>query len=353
MHAGETGEHVDPSHMTLAAWVDHWIANGAPGKRKKRGSVRTVERYQQLLKCHVLPVLGDRRLQRVSAADLDKLHVDLEAKVAASQISPRTHHHVHVVLGACLETARRSKRIVANPMDAALKTPPSGDRKVGAVLDATQLKTLLDGFKRSTLFPIVAVAVCTGARRGEILALQWSDLNVDKQTISVTRAIDETKAHGRRLKEPKSWRGVRTIEIDNGLVTLLLNQHEKHLRIAAQIPDRSAVDLSLIKLPERALMFPSTAGESFDFCRLRDGHAVSREFARQARKRGFANLRFHDLRASHASALLSAGKPIHEVAARLGHDPSVLMKKYAKPTEGADADLANTIGALLKGALGD
>ena len=62
LHAGDTGEHVAPDKMTLGQWIDHWIAAGAPGRSQKRAGRRTVERYSELMRCHVVPVLGTRRL---------------------------------------------------------------------------------------------------------------------------------------------------------------------------------------------------------------------------------------------------------------------------------------------------
>jgi integrase len=140
--------------------------------------------------------------------------------------------------------------------------------------------------------------------------------------------------------------------IDDALVALLCNERDKHLRLKAGVPDGVEVDLSLVRLPVDALMFPSFAEHSLDFTKLRDANAVTREFERQARKR-FPKLRFHDLRGSHETALLDAGVPVHVVAARCGHDPAVLLHSYAKRTKKADADAANKIGKLLGGALID
>jgi integrase len=91
----------------------------------------------------------------------------------------------------------------------------------------------------------------------EILALRWSDFDVERKTLRIERAIEQTKAHGRRLKEPKTARGRRTIAVDDGLVELLRGERARHLRISAGVPDDAPVDLSLIILPEGALMFPS------------------------------------------------------------------------------------------------
>ena len=81
-------------------------------------------------------------------------------------------------------------------------------------------------------------------------------------------------------------------------------------------------------------MFPSPAGP-FDFTRLRNPKSVTKETRARFRKLGFDRLRFHDLRASHGTALLDAGVPVHVVAARLGHDPAVLLR----PTPSATSNL--------------
>jgi integrase len=162
--------------------------------------------------------------------------------------------------------------------------------------------------------------------------------------------LEETKA-GLSFKPPKTKRGTRTITIDDDLVGLLIAEREKHLRIVAGVAENAAVDLSLVKLPERALMFPSPAGARFDFTKPRDPHAVTRGFVRHARKLGFKGLRFHDLRGAHESALLDAGVPVHTVAARCGHSPSVLLENYAKHTRKADRSAAAVIGSLSKGIL--
>jgi hypothetical protein len=111
IRTGDTGEHVAPDKVTLGEWIDRWLAVGAPGRSQKKAGRLTVERYSQLLLCHVAPALGDRRLQELTATAIDELYVDLAAK-----LKPRTAHDVHVVLGACLGTATRKALIAANPM---------------------------------------------------------------------------------------------------------------------------------------------------------------------------------------------------------------------------------------------
>jgi integrase len=316
---------------------------------RRRGLVnrRTLERYEELLRLHVTPVLGRRTLQKLTGTEIDDLYVALEKK-----LSPRTVHHIHTVLGACLKAAVRKGLIKNNPV-ARAEAPSPGESDHGMALDEDQLRTLLDGFRPSVLFPVVAMLAFTGARRGEVLALRWSDLDVENKTLRIERAVEQTAKYDLAIKGPKTERGKRTITIDDDLITLLCGEHEKLLRLQAGVPDCAAVDLTLMKLPEDALMFPNipASGERFSFTSLRTPGNVTKEFSRRARLLGFPKLRLHDLRGTHETLLLDAGVPVHVVAARCGHDPAVLLRSYAKHSKKADTSAAAIIGALSKGVL--
>jgi integrase len=235
-----------------------------------------------------------------------------------------------------------------------VKVPSPAEADHGMAVEAEQLRTLVQGFKNSVLFPIVAVAAFTGARRNEILALRWDDLDVETKTLRIERAIEETEKHGLRIKGPKTERGKRTITIDDDLIALLMAEREHHLGIVAGVADGVAVDLSLVKLPPGGLMFPNppAAGEDFSFTKLRNPRNTTKEFMRKAAKLGFPGLRLHDLRGTHETLLLDAGVPVHVVAARCGHDPAVLLRSYAKRTKKADTSAAAVIAGLSRGTLG-
>jgi integrase len=233
-----------------------------------------------------------------------------------------------------------------------MKVPSPGEADHGIALDPEQLRALVEGFRGSTLYPIVCVAAFTGARRNEILALRWSDLNEAEKTLRIDRAIESVHGAPLAIKGPKTERGKRTITIDDDLVRLLCVEREKHLRLVAGVPDGVAVEL-MVKLPDDALMFPSPPerGEDFDFAKLRQPDAFTKQFIRRATAFGYPELRFHDLRGSHETALLDAGVSVHVVAARCGHDPAVLLRAYAKRTKKADTSAAAVISALAKGVL--
>src|SRR5262245_17073184 len=158
IRSGDTGEHVAPDKITVGMWVDQWIAAGAPGRRRKRVGRRTLERYSELLRCHVVPMLGSRSLQQLQSTEIDALYLQLEGTIA-----PRTAHHVHTVLGACLSTAVRKGLIATSPLERAEKIPSPGESDHGIALEENELRALVEGFKGSPIYPIVCVASFTGA----------------------------------------------------------------------------------------------------------------------------------------------------------------------------------------------
>jgi integrase len=346
LNAADDNTHVEPAKLTLASWIDKWLSMGAPGHKQKQITKHSLERYHDMLKHHIVPTLGERPIQKIQSDEIDSLYVSLKGR-----ISDRTALMLHTVLGKCLAAAVRQRKLAISPMAYLLQVPSPEEKTHGTVLDNAQLHKLIDGFRNSVLYEIVCVAAFTGARRNEILALRWSDLDPQAKTLRIERSVEITRDAPLAFKSPKTERGKRTIVIGDDLIALLLALREKHLRIAAGVSDDAAVDLSLIKLPPDALMFPAARRE-FSFTTIRDPNSMTMLFIHKARRLGFAGLRFHDLRGTHATTLLDEGVPVHTVAARLGHDPAILLRAYAKKTRKGDASAAGVIGALSKGILG-
>jgi integrase len=138
LKSADDGDHVAPTKITLAQWIDQWLEAGAPGRRRKAVSQRTLERYGQLLRTHVKPVLGNRPLQQLKATEIDQLYNTL---AAAAEIAPRTQHHVHVVFGALLATAERKGLIAVNPMKRSSRSLTRTD--ISQVKSQTRLTTTL------------------------------------------------------------------------------------------------------------------------------------------------------------------------------------------------------------------
>jgi integrase len=180
--------------------------------------------------------------------------------------------------------------------------------------------------------------------------LRWTDINFEKREIRVERALEVTKA-GIRFKVPKTERGKRTVDIDAATAELLLAERSRQQQLMAGIPDGVDVNLSMIKLPEGALVFPADlTAASPTFTKTRIPRDTSKNLRRIARKLGFARMRFHNLRHSHSTILLDAGVPLHRVAARIGDDPATLLRTYAQLTKAKNdkmTDAVNMLGTKL------
>ena len=345
----DAGEHVPSSRTTLKTWAAEWLALLARGeasgmRRKGRVTPRTRERYRELLASYVFPTLGDRPIQKLTPTEIDHLYIALETKLSAATV-----RHVHTALKACLATAVRKGVLVNNPAGRA-DAPRKIDPEIGRALSVEEVTRLLAGFAGTVYQSIVATAVMTGARLSELLALRWSDVNFTAHTITISRAIERTKEFGTVVKEPKSWRGKRTIGIDPALTAILKAQHTQHLRLRAGVWERAVVSLGAVRLPAEALVFPSGSvhGGRFDFARIRNARGLTKATRKRFRKLGFAGLRFHDLRVTHATAPLDAGVPVHTVAQRLGNRPDILLRAYAKRASTADERTIKVLATLAR-----
>jgi integrase len=179
------------------------------------------------------------------------------------------------------------------------------------------------------------VALFTGMRLGEILALRWSRIDLDGKIIQVRESLEQTKAHGVDFKSPKTEAGRRSITLPDILVEVL-REHRKH-----QLELR--MRLGAGRLPDDALLFTN-----LDDTPLAPKAMSSRwgEFAEQI---GFPDITFHALRHTHASQLIAAGINVVMVSKRLGHaKPDITLRVYAHLFEKDDSKAADAINAAFR-----
>jgi integrase len=145
------------------------------------------------------------------------------------------------------------------------------------------------------------------------------------------------------IKEPKTERGKRTIDISDDLVALLFRERDLHKRFMAGIPAGVEINLALVKLPPDALIFPEPGK---DLTKPRNPRNLSKEFRRRAKKLGFADFTFHNLRHTHSTMLLDAACRCTQVAGRIGDDPAILLRVYAKLTKKKNVQMSDAVNAL-------
>ena len=115
------------------------------------------------------------------------------------------------------------------------------------------------------------------------------------------------------------------------MIDLLRHEHDKHLRIWAGVGELDTVDLSLVRLPAEALIFPRPIATRADLTELRDCGAVTSAFIHRARELGFSGMRFHDIRHSVVTMMLDQKIPLHTVAERIGDSPATILAELCPP----------------------
>src|SRR4051812_12880313 len=268
-----------------------------------RGRVRcvTYEGYEDAIRRHVLPALGSVRLVELTPLGLQRLYSDLLAgSETRPQLSGGTVSNLHRILSQALGQAVRWQLLAANP--AAGAQPPRPKRSGRVVVDLEIAGRLLEGTAGTRFELPCALGLASGMRRGEILALRWSDVGPDYGHLQVVRTIHPTR-QGLVYEEPKSARSRRTILLPQFVRPYLGRQR------ADQERRRDAAD----QWEETGLVIDRGDGGP------RNPDTLSSGWSQYVRSLGLPGVRFHDLRHAHATLLLLQGVHPKIVSERLGH----------------------------------
>jgi len=215
---------------------------------------------------------------------------------------------------------------------AAIRKPPAVEAQEIEILTPHQIATVLDSLKGHSLHAIVSLALATGLRRGELVALEWVDIDLDRAVLRVERSLEQTKA-GLRTKPPKTKRGRRNIGLPAETVDML-RDHRK-----AQIELR----LALGQGGPPVLVFSTIEGRHLK------PNGISRNWRQTCKARKLPRVQFHALRHTHASTLIRASVDVLTISRRLGHSSaSMTLDVYGHLMEGADAAAAKAIEGMLK-----
>jgi integrase len=311
-------------NITLAEYLDRWL-NG-PVKTKNLKAI-TYEQYQRQVRVHIVPSLGRVKLRNLSPELVQDLY---DSKIAAG-LKPASVRYIHAVLHNALEHAHKRRLI---PENVASKTEPPKVRPPEIQpLDAEQTRTLLDAARTEPLGSLYVVAVTSGLRIGELLALRWMDVDLEQGVMRVSRTLSRAKG-GPRFTTPKNGKG-RPVTLTREAVEAL-RSHRK---------DQNEVRLKLGTLWENnGLIFASETGAP-----LTRDFVDRRSFKPLLKRARLPEKRLHDLR--HTCATLLLGQGVHPTLVQklLGHASVVMtLNRYSHWMPSMGDQTARAMEAALR-----
>ena len=340
LDAVRRGTYVGDSSMTLSELFDKFME-----VKKTRLEPTTLDRYANLIKTYLRPSFGMMRLASLTKAHLIEAY---EAwRTRERRPSGRTIRHAHDLLRAALNWAVSLDYIERNvATKITVHDLPKAPKPVRHVLTAQELRRLLGvaanpsdrARSRVTLSaqpwfsPAVAFSSHTGARRGEVLAVRWTDLDLDEGLVTIRTSLAEPKS-GLIFKRPKNDRE-RTVAIGPELVAILrrhrVRQAEEKLHLGPAYRENGLV----FAMPDGSPVTPWNYGAAF---------------ADLVARAGVTRVRLHDLRHTHASLLAKAGVPLEVISRRLGHSTiAVTADLYLSIYKTSDVDAAVKFDAAIK-----
>ncbi len=308
--------------QTLSAFLDNWLAGSVKGSVKPS----TYESYERVIRCHLKPGLGRRKLKALAPDHVQALY---GSKLDAG-LAPGTVRLIHAVLSRALDQAVRWGTLPRNVCKAT--TPPQPDSEEIKPLNAEQARRLLEAARGDRLEALYVLAVTAGLRIGELLGLRWEDMDEGGRVLRVRRTKSQAKS-GPTFTVPKNGKG-RSIRLTRQAVEAL-KAHK-----AAQNAERLGIgDL----WEDHGLVFCTHGGRPLDFHNLR-----ATSFKTLLKRAGLPHIRFHDLRHTCATLLLSRGHHPKLVQELLGHSSVALtLDRYSHVLPGMGDQTAAAMEAAL------
>jgi integrase len=327
------GDYRAPERITLGDYlVERWL----PVRKSQLGH-STYDSYRRSIKSHVLPRIGMIPLQRLTPEDLDGFYADLlvEGRLngGGGGLAPKTVRNIHGMLHKALADACRKGTVQRNVAD--LADPPRVRRRSAMkAWDADQLRQFLTEIEGHWLATAFHVAAHTGMRRGEVLGLQWRDVDFEAARLSVHQAVTNV-AYEKRLGDVKTETGRRMVDLDDRTVAVLRAWRQRQIEEQILTGRRSGDDGFVFAKPDGEPIHPDYFSQVFE------RHVAASTLPR---------IRLHDLRHTHATILLKAGVPVKVVSERLGHSsPAFTMSVYQHVLPGMQADAARAFGEAVFG----
>lgn len=325
----DSGTYAEPSKMKVSQWLDEWLASYTMNIKPATRSA-----YEEHIRVHIKPSLGDILLKQLSTRDIQQLYTNL---LKERELSPKTVRNIHGVLHRTLEQAKLLGYIRVNPADAAVT--PRVEKKQVETLDAEDIGKFLAAIRGTKYEYPLFVAVFTGLRQGELLGLTWDCVDFEHGLLLINkqhnRVKGDTEFRFASLKNDKA----RVLTVADEVIDVLKLQKQRQESWGAALGNGWENPDNLVFTTE--------------FGRYINNKILYQNFKRIAKNLGKPDLRFHDLRHTYAVNSLRAGDDIKTVQENLGHaTASFTLSTYAHATPGMKRESAKRMTAFIRSVQG-
>ena len=324
------GTYVEPSKATVTSFLrDDWLPSIA-----RTVKATTLRSYETHIDFHIAPHIGSIPLQRLSGSDLNALyhHLLTEGREDGTGLSPSSVRRVHTVLSRALKNAVKWRKIQRSPVeDCDSPKLRADDLREAPFWDEREQQEFLTFAEEhdADLFALWRLLLATGLRRGEALALRWSDINFDDGALTVARSHVQV-SYQVRESTPKNGK-TRRVDLDPTTVSILKAHRGRQL-------ERPVVTIDA----RRAYVFDAADGSP-----LHPDH-VSKRFKKLVRASGLHSLSIHGLRHSHTAYLASKGAPPNVIQVRLGHHSAAFtLDRYGHLFDGGQGVTVELVSKAL------
>ena len=323
------GLYIEADKITVRQFLDRWLEH-----IKSQVSPRTHERYDEIVKKNLNPLLGAVALTKLRPMQISDAYgkaLSAGRRDGKGGLSPSTVRYLHVILKSAMGQAVRWQMLARNPVDAV--DPPKIERSAMNTYDLAQTADLIDATRGTRMTITVMLAVLCGLRRGEIAALRWRNINLGAAQLAVTESAEQTKA-GVRYKQPKSGKG-RTVALSARVVNELRSRRVQQAQELLVLGIPLADDAFVVAQADGSPLQPRTITHQWHLL-LSNNKALPR-------------IRFHDLRHAHATHMLSSGVHPKIASERLGHSKvGITMDLYSHVMPGMQEDAAARVDRDLE-----
>ena len=294
--------------LTVERFVTSWLE-----AIKYDVATNTHVRYTGLMKQHVIPRVGKVQLAKLTPQHLTRIY----QAARTEGLSPQTVLHVHRAMHTALNYGVKVTKDLSENVAGRLKAPRV-ERRVSTTITPEKVRTLIEAARGTRLEVPVLLSALTGMRRGELLALKWSTVSLDRGSLYVAEALEHTRSHGVAFKAPKSRTSRRVLPLAPECVALLRAHKDAQDALKAKAGE-AYLDMDLV--------FPNPDGAPWP------PDSFSVQFGKLARTAECQGFRLHDLRHAFATLTLADGASIREVSDLLGHSSRVADTLNVRPCD--------------------